>query len=157
MIPLRAEQDEALAALIRRILKGHGLDIPGTAYYDPGLDHLSGSYDGTDGEYYALTAEGRLIGGVGFSAFGGFERCCELQKLYLDESFRGRGLGGRMLAFIEQRAAELGFQRIYLETHTSLQEAIRLYERTGYRRIGRPACVVHGTMDRFYLKELCPG
>ena len=33
--------DVALAALIRTNLKAHHLDIPGTVYFDDGLDHLS--------------------------------------------------------------------------------------------------------------------
>ena len=48
----------------------------------------------------------------------------------------------------------MGYRRIYLETHTNLEAAMHEYERSGYRRIERPASVVHSTMDRFYLKEL---
>ena len=35
---LTAEYDAALAALIRTNLKAHHLDIPGTVYFDAGLD-----------------------------------------------------------------------------------------------------------------------
>ena len=59
-----------------------------------------------------------------------------------------------MVSFIEDRAREKGYRNIYLETHSNLQAAIHIYERAGYRRIERPASVVHSTMDHFYLKAL---
>ena len=39
--PLTAQDDAAIAALIRGNLKANRLDIPGTAYYDEALDCLS--------------------------------------------------------------------------------------------------------------------
>ena len=95
-----------------------------------------------------------MIGGIGFAEFDGFDECCELQKLYLDETARGQGLGYEMIRHIEEQARSLGYRRIYLETHTNLAAAIHVYERSGYREIPRPASVVHSTMNRFYLKEL---
>ena len=48
----------------------------------------------------------------------------------------------------------MGYREIYLETHSALTAAARLYERAGYQRIPRPAGVVHSAMDRFYRKTL---
>ncbi len=152
--PLRPEYDAALASLIRTNLKAHQLDIPGTAYFDEGLDHLSDVYDHPERAYYVLLDGGRLVGGVGLAEFSGFPHCCELQKLYLDDSVKGRGLGYDMISFIEEQARRKGYRRIYLETHTNLQAAIHLYEKCGYKEIGRLPSVVHSTMNRFYLKEL---
>ena len=152
--PIRPEHDTALAALIRRSLEARGLDIPGTAYYDEGLDHLSEYYALPGRAYYVLLEDGKLIGGIGFAAFGGFPACCEMQKLYLADEYQGRKTGYRMIAFLEQKAAEAGYRRVYLETHSNLQAAIHIYERSGYQRIDPPPSVVHSTMDRFYLKDL---
>ena len=46
------------------------------------------------------------------------------------------------------------YSRMYLETHENLQAAIHIYERSGYRLIDKPDCVVHSAMTHFYLKEL---
>ncbi|MBR3106728.1 MAG: GNAT family N-acetyltransferase [Clostridia bacterium] len=155
--PLSPRDDAAVAQLIRSSLKANRLDIPGTAYYDECLDHLSEYYRAEPRrDYYVLLEDGAVIGGVGLAAFDAFPDCCELQKLYLAESARGRGLGYDMTLYIENRAREMGFRQIYLETHTNLQQAIRLYEKCGYQEIERPACVVHSTMNKFYLKELTP-
>ena len=152
--PLTEEHNRALASLVRSALREHHLDIPGTVYFDEGLDRLSEFYSQDKRAYYVLTENGKLIGGIGLAEFDGFERCCELQKLYLCKSAQGRGLGYEMIRFIEARAKELGFERIYLETHTNLAAAIHIYESSGYREIPRPDSVVHSTMNRFFLKEL---
>lgn len=152
--PIEPHQDAAMAAIVRAALKAHGLDIPGTAYFDEALDHLSVYYDRPGRAYYVLLEDGAVTGGVGLAQFEGLPGCCELQKLYLSPAAQGRGLGYRMIRFIEDRARALGYRQIYLETHTNLQAAIHEYERSGYRQIPRPAAVIHTTMDRFYIKEL---
>ena len=152
--PIRPCHDAAMARIVRAALKEHGLDVPGTAYFDPSLDSLSAYYDAPGRAYEVLLQNGAVIGGVGVAAFDGFENCCELQKLYLDASARGRGLGYDMIRHIEDRARAMGYRRIYLETHSALQAAIHEYERSGYARIDRPPAVVHTAMDRFYSKDL---
>lgn len=151
---LTEKYDGAVAALIRKNLKAFHLDIPGTAYFDEALDHMSRFYACPGRAYYVLIEGGQVIGSVGLAEFDGFESCCELQKLYLDDMVKGRRLGYRLLAFIEERAKEMGYKKMYLETHTNLKAAIHLYEKTGYKQIERPQSVVHSTMDRFFLKEL---
>ena len=152
--PIQPHQDAAMAAIVRAALKEHGLDKPGTAYFDASLDHLSAYYDRPGRAYYVLLDGETVVGGVGVAEFDDLPGCCELQKLYLAPAFHGRGLGSRMIRYIEDRARALGYRQIYLETHTALQAALRAYERAGYRSIPRPSSVIHTTMDRFYLKEL---
>jgi GNAT superfamily N-acetyltransferase len=155
--PITAEDDGALAQIVRHNLETHDLALPGTAYYDEQLDHLSGYYlsDPAKRFYLVLRDEaGRTLGGVGVAELPFFDRCGELQKLYLADEAKGAGLGYALIARIEDKARELGYRRIYLETHTNLRAAIHVYEKSGYRLIPRPAAAVHGTMDRFYIKEL---
>ena len=151
---LSPEHDAAVASLIRTNLEAHQLDIPGTAYFDEGLDHLSAFYHHPAWAYYVLLDEGCVAGGIGYAEFPGFPLCCELQKLYLDDKVKGHGYGYDLIAFIEAKAREKQYERIYLETHTNLQAAIHEYEKCGYREIARPESVAHGSMNRFYLKEL---
>ena len=152
--PLVPEYDAAIAALIRASLKTNHLDIPGTAYFDEGLDHLSSFYQEPSRAYYVLLDEGKVIGGIGLAEFSGFPDCCELQKLYLDDGVKGQGFGYDLISFIEAQAREKKYKQIYLETHTNLRTAIHIYEKCGYKEIDRPASVVHSTMNRFFLKQL---
>ena len=154
---ITSADDKRLADIIRTNLKAYKLDIPGTAYFDSNLDHLSTYYlaDLTRQAYYVLTDdEGKVLGGVGFAKAEPFDDCAELQKLYLDDSVKGQGLGHNLVALVEKAAKELGYGRMYLETHSNLLPAIRLYEKMGYKLIDRPESVVHGGMDRFFIKDL---
>ena len=151
------DDDAVIAAIIRANLERYHLDIPGTAYFDLELDHLSRYYDsGSEARtYFILTEEsGRVIGGAGMEKFSGFDRCAELQKLYVAEGWKDRGYGKLLMKTIEEYARAAGFRRLYLETHSNLEVAMRMYEKYGFHLIGRPESVVHSTMDRFYMKEL---
>ena len=154
LAPIDPSHDAAMAAIVRRALKAHGLDIPGTVYFDPSLAHLSAYYDRPGRAYFVLVENGVVLGGVGVAEFDGLEDCCELQKLYLDEEVRGRGIGYDLIRYIEDRAREMGYRRIYLETHSNLAAAIHEYQRSGYARIPQPETVIHSAMNRFFLKEL---
>jgi putative acetyltransferase len=152
---ITAEDDEAVARLVRTNLEKAGLDIPGTAYFDPALDRLSTLYGRADSRYYVLLdAAGEAVGGIGFAGFEAFEDTAEMQKLYLADSAKGKGLGYKMVYHIEAKMREAGFKHVYLETHSNLQAAIHIYDESGYREIPRPKEVVHGTMDRFFWKDI---
>lgn len=60
------EDDADIARIARYNLKKHGLDLPGTVYFDDNLNHLSDFYlaDGYRRFYYVLTDNGKVVGGV---------------------------------------------------------------------------------------------
>ncbi len=150
------KDNSAIASLIRYNLKKHGLDIPGTVYFDTGLDSLCDFYSNSEKRgYYVLTdANECVVGGIGFAEFAPIKDCAELQKLYLADSAKGFGLGYRLISFIEDKMIKAGYKASYLETHSNLQAAIHIYEKSGYSKIERPKEVMHGAMDNFYYKKL---
>ena len=154
---ITGRNDAALAKIIRDNLKAHGLDLPGTVYFDDNLDHLSDFYlDENHKRFYyvLLDDDDNVIGGIGLAEFEFFEDCAELQKLYLADEVKGSGIGYKMVELIENKAREYGYKRLYLETHTNLAAAIHIYEKCGFKLIEKPASVVHATMNRFYIKNL---
>ena len=152
---IKETDNAAVAALVRDNLEAVGLDIPGTAYFDEGLDYLSDSYTDEKSGYFVLEDdEGEVIGGIGFAGFDAMKDTAELQKLYLKESAKGSGLGYKLIDYVEDRMREAGFKYSYLETHDVLQAAIHLYEKSGYEEIERPKEIGHSTMNRFFLKTL---
>lgn len=155
--PICAEDDEKIATIVRGNLEHYGLDIPGTAYFDPELDHLSAFYNNLpDSRIYFILKDpqGQVAGGIGLAEFPHFARCAEIQKLYLTDREKGKGLGRLLLERAEKQAVEMGYRRLYLETHSNLKEAIVLYEKMGYKLLPKPDFVVHTTMNQFYMKEL---
>lgn len=157
-IRLITEKDDVqLADIIRKNLEKFHLDIPGTVYFDSQLDHLS-SYYTTNPEkraYFVVEDHtGKVLGGIGIDEFSGFARCAEIQKLYLADEAKGKGLGKALMETAEEYAVQAGYERLYLETHTNLEAAIHLYEKSGFYRIQKPGEVQHSTMNLFFVKEL---
>ena len=155
--PITSQDDQAIAEIVRQNLRTYHLDIPGTAYFDPELDCLSEYYNAQPdrrGYFVAVLEDGTVVGGVGIADFSGFAHCAELQKLYLADGAKGKGFGKLLMRTAEQYAKAAGYRLLYLETHTNLETAIGLYEKLGFRRIEKPAAVLHSTMNRFYLKQL---
>jgi DNA-binding MarR family transcriptional regulator/GNAT superfamily N-acetyltransferase len=59
----------------------------------------------------------------------------ELKRMWVAPSARGFGIGRRLLAELEHRAAANGSRTVRLETNATLSEAIALYRSAGYREV----------------------
>ncbi len=56
----------------------------------------------------------------------------KLDKLYIRYDLRGRGFGSLLMRHVEQRAAELGCQSVYLQVNKHNSSAIEMYKRNGF-------------------------
>jgi DNA-binding MarR family transcriptional regulator/GNAT superfamily N-acetyltransferase len=56
----------------------------------------------------------------------------EIKRMWVAEPVRGLGIGRRLLAELEARAAEHGAGAVRLETNRNLPEAIAMYRQAGY-------------------------
>jgi DNA-binding MarR family transcriptional regulator/GNAT superfamily N-acetyltransferase len=59
----------------------------------------------------------------------------EIKRMWVAPAVRGLGLGRRLLAELEARAAASGIRTLRLETNQALSEAISLYRTAGYREV----------------------
>lgn len=59
----------------------------------------------------------------------------EIKRMWVASSARGLGIGRRLLAELELRAADHGARMVRLETNRSLVEAIAMYRSAGYREV----------------------
>jgi len=143
----------AVRDLVFGVLREFGLR-PDPAAADADLYDLEGSYARAGGSFDLLVdAAGAVAGTVGLVPSGG--GCCQLRKMYLAQAHRGRGLGKRLVRHALDRARQLGFGRVELETAGVLRAAIVLYESFGFR----PFVLDHlsagpGGADRAYFLEL---
>ena len=68
-----------------------------------------------------------------------------LGKLAVEPALQGRGLGRQMVARAEERAREMRFDRLELETRVELSENHRFYLSLGFTEVSRSA---HPGFDR---------
>lgn len=155
--PIEGQDDAPLAQIIRTILKSYGLDIPGTAYFDKELDHLSSFYAKKPNREYFVAVDdtGTVLGGNGIAEFDSVNKVAELQKLYLTDSARGQHLSYRLLDTAVGFAKGVGYQTVYLETHHSLKEAVHFYQEYGFQDLGHPLNQgEHSSMDKFFVLHI---
>jgi len=73
---------------------------------------------------------------VGCGAIKEYEpNIMEIKRMYTKPESRGKGLASQVLNELESWAAELSFKKCILETGKKQPEAIRLYEKNGYKLI----------------------
>jgi putative acetyltransferase len=78
----------------------------------------------------------------------------ELKRMFVRPSFRRLGLGRKMIAYLEAFSLQKGIRIIRLETGISQPEAIGLYERMGYTRIGPFGEYQPDPLSYFYEKRV---
>jgi putative acetyltransferase len=154
--PIAPADDAAMAAIIRAVMPEFGACGEGFALNDPEVDWMSRAYAEPRHAYFVLEREGRVLGGAGIAPLaGGDGTVCELRKMYFLPEARGTGAGAAMMARCLDAAREAGFAQCYLETLCGMDAAMRLYERSGFRRIDGPmGATGHGGCDTFYSRAL---
>jgi len=126
----------ALAAVIRAALTEFGANKPGTVYFDPTTDQLFQLFETPGSIYYVAEQANEIVGGCGiFPTVGLPEKTCELVKLYLAPSARGKGLGKALMLKAMAWAKEAGYEQVYLETMPELSNAVTMYEKLGFNRL----------------------
>jgi putative acetyltransferase len=119
----------AARELVFGVLREHGLEPDGETT-DADLYDIEKSY--SDGWFVVVEDEnGVIVGSTGLYRLDA--ETCELRKMYLAPAARGCGLGKHLLELALEQAREMNFRRVVLETAATLQDAIRLYTRYGFR------------------------
>ena len=154
--PIEPRDDARMAEIIRTVMPEFGACGSGFAISDPEVDWLSRAYDVPRAAYFVVEVDGAVVGGGGVAQLeGGDPDTCELRKMYFLPEARGLGAGAAVMELCLDRAREAGFRRCYLETLTGMDAAMRLYERSGFRRIDTPmGATGHGGCDIWYLRDL---
>ena len=108
-------------------------------------------YQTVGGEFWVIEYQGKVVGTSAYYPVERSENAVEIRKMYLLPEVRGKGLGKYLLQQLEETIANRGFQHIWIETASALNEAIQLYESSGYQ----PTTGVETKRcDRVYVKRL---
>ena len=153
---IQPADNAALAAIIRDSLAEFGANKPGTVFFDPTTDALYELFQ-QPGSFYLVAEEaGHLLGGAGiFPSAGLPEGVCELVKMYLHKAARGKGLGRLLINECLEKARQLGYKKVYLETMPELSKAVSVYEKFGFSYLTGPmGDTGHFGCDVWMIKEL---
>jgi putative acetyltransferase len=142
--------NKPIAEIIRTILTTEfTVDPQRTILGDPVLNTMFENYRFPRAAYYVIEENGEIIGGCGIKQLdGSMENICELQRMFLKPSARGKGYAQMLLKLCIYEAKEFGYDEIYLETLSPMTAAQKLYESVGFKRISGPkGNTGHGACD----------
>ena len=130
---IQPKDDAQMGAIVKSVLTEFKANKPGTAYFDESTNHLSATFTLPTAAYWVIEEQGNIIGGGGIYPTAGLPSdTCEMVKLYLSPQARNRSLGKAIILKCFEKAIDLGYQNIYLETMPELDQAVSLYERLGF-------------------------
>jgi putative acetyltransferase len=137
--PIKKEDNEIIASLIRGVLTEFGANRPGTVFTDKTTDNLHELFEDEKARYFIAEVNGEIVGGSGIYPTQGLpEGCTELVKLYVSSKVRGTGVGKVLMQKSIEAAKEEGYVEVYLETLPELHLAVGLYERVGFEYLTKP-------------------
>ena len=147
---LQQQDNTVVANVIRQVSYENGLtEDKGYGVADPTLEDMFSVYNNERSQYWVIELDGKVVGGGGFAPLAGMPEVCELQKMYFLPETRGKGLAKRLVNMSMEKAKELGYQHMYLETTECLNAAVKLYEKLGFEHLdsawgetGHDACEV---------------
>jgi putative acetyltransferase len=107
-----------------------------TSYFDDAawqaeLDTLPGAYVAREGGALLLARDhGAALGCVALRRLDA--ESCEMKRMFVDDAGRGRGVGRALGEAVLQRAKELGYPVVHLDTSVEQHEAMGLYRSLGF-------------------------
>ena len=92
---------------------------------------------GVDDDTVVWTGLAVTVDGVpaGHAALRTLHGTVELKRMYVDPAHRGQGVAGLLLRAVHEAARARGQRSVLLQTGDRQPDAVRLYERAGYRRV----------------------
>lgn len=108
------------------------------AYFDASdfeeeLASLPGKYSPPTGRLLLASYEGRCAGCVALRPLDA--RACEMKRMFVYDHFRGKGVGRALAAAVIREARAIDYLTMRLDTSIRQVEAIKLYEKLGFKRI----------------------
>lgn len=153
---IKAEDNLALAEMIRTVFKEHEAPQQGTVYSDPTTDNLYDLFKTPKSILWVAKISNKVVGCCGVYPSSNLDASCvELVKFYLAKDARGKGIGKELMNRSILSAQEFGYQQLYLESIPVFSKAVGIYEKLGFRKLAQPIGLSgHSACNIWMLKEL---
>ena len=131
--PTSSEDIEEARAIFREYEQWLGMSLCFQSF-DEEMADLPGRYAPPDGRLYLARIDGETVGCIALRKID--EGICEMKRLYLRESARGKGVGVTLIEKVIADAKEIGYEKMRLDTYPpKMGKAVNLYEAHGFYAI----------------------
>lgn len=120
----------------------------GNGPWDDDLNQIEAVYLANRGEFLVESCDGRVVAMGALKATT--NQRAEIKRMRVHPQYQRRGFGQAILTGLEQRAREMGYTVLHLDTTLQQEAARRLYERNGYSLVGRGNV---GRFDCFFYEK----
>lgn len=108
------------------------------SYFDPAafeaeLKALPGPFSPPRGALLVAEEDGEIGGCVALRELG--KDACEMKRMFVSSELHGRGVGLALARAIIERAKELGYSKMFLDTGPAQREAQGLYRKCGFAEV----------------------
>ena len=101
--------------------------------FDAELNNLPKSYSPPEGCILLAYFKNKIAGSVALRKFQ--DNICEMKRLYVRPKFRRKNIGRKLSHEIIQKAKEIGYEYMRLDTLPFMKEAIKLYNSLDFKEI----------------------
>ena len=131
---MRQEDKDIVIDMMRRFYSSDALITNGSEeIFASNVDNCLNGSPYVEG--FIFTVEGKVAGygmlAKSFSTEFGSE-CIWIEDIYLEEEYRGRGIGSRFIQYVKDRYAD---KVLRLEAESDNKKAIATYEKNGFRKL----------------------
>lgn len=101
---------------------------------DDSVESILERYNEPEGKIFLATVDEKVAGCVAFHKMESASSC-ELKRLFVRPEYRGLKIGNKLLEKAINEAKKIGYEKIFLDTLSTLKSACKLYEKFGFEKI----------------------
>ena len=90
-------------------------------------------YEEPDGAFIIAKDNDKVIGCVGLKKLD--DNICEMKRLFVNDIYRGKGVGKRLVEKIIEEAKDKNYKKMRLDTLKTMESALKIYYKNNFYKI----------------------
>jgi ribosomal protein S18 acetylase RimI-like enzyme len=100
---------------------------------DDELNNFPKKYDEPEGAFIIAKDNSNIVGCVGIRKIE--NKICEMKRLFVNENYKGKGIGKKLVEIIIEEARTKNYEKIRLDTLSTMESALKIYYKNGFNKI----------------------
>jgi ribosomal protein S18 acetylase RimI-like enzyme len=100
---------------------------------DDELNNFPEKYKEPEGAFFVAKENNEIIGCVGIKKLE--NDICEMKRLFVKDSYKGNGIGKRLVEIIIKEAKLKQYEKMRLDTLDAMEQALKIYYKNNFYKI----------------------